>query len=383
MRILIICDHFPPFAFGGDGVISKYISSGLALKGHEVIVVSTYRGTYRKNNERNIYRILTPKSSWLNRNFLEPLYFFNDIIYLKQVIKQFTPDIIYNLHQWGILASTINWLNKLPLPKVYRFGDEYLRLHYYKRNKESLNITQAIVNTQDLKNRLSQYVEGDIEIINNGVNLDYFPYFDHKLNDKNQIRLLYLGRIVEHKGVIITLHVLKEAFVRMPTVNFRLTLVGPWPDRNYHDIVLKYIQENDLIDRVIMTGFIEHEKISEIYHQHDICIFPSLQRDCNRTVEGCPNTILECWASGIPVIARLAPGQQELLKNFQTALTIESDNPNDYVSMIQQLFDMPDLVKKITKNAREIIEKDYSYQTMIEKTEKMLIKTKRIYDKHI
>ena len=375
MRIIIVCDYFLPYAYGGDGVVSKYISSGLVNKGHNVLVVCTYRETHIGKNEGNVYRILTPKEKWISRRIWFLHYYFVDIIYLKRVINQFKPEIIYSLHQWGILPNTIKWLNTVQCPKVYRFGDEYLRLHYYKHIKSILTVDQAIVNTCDLKNRLSQYIRGDIIIIKNGINLDQFPFYHHNLKQKKQINLLNLGRMVEHKGILTILKFLREAIISIPTIKFQLTLAGPWPNKVYQYKILEFIKENNLNDFIRIIGVVDHNLVSKIYQNHDIFLFPSIIRDSSKTVEGCPNVLLESWASGIPVIARVAPGQAEILKNLHNSLTIESDNPNDYINMIKFLISESSLVNKITKNARELVEKEFGLNTMIEKTENILIKT--------
>ncbi len=387
MKILIICDNYPPFAYGGAGIIARSIVRGMKLRGYETNVVCNYRDLRQIPDEYGVYRILTPKNKWLNSKLIKFCYFyFRDKFLLKKIIKQYRPEIIYNLNQWGISIPIISWINNLKIPKVYRFGDEWLGLHYYNKKsnkydflfstKEKLESDSIVVNSFDLKKRINNLINGEITVIRNGVDLNIFTYSRKPLTLKREIKLIYVGRIVRHKETHILLKVLKLLIEEFNNLNFSLTLLGSWPQPEYKKEILEYIRKHSLEKKVKILKFKNQKFVAKILHKNNIFLFPSPPRNLNKTVEGCPSALLEAWACGVPVIARMAHGHGELLKNGVNVLTIENGNPEDYVEKIRTLLTDESLRKKISEEGKTMIEKNFSFNDMINKTEK-------IFNKHV
>ena len=67
MKVLIICDYYPPCSYGGAGVIAKQTFDNLQKRDYHVKVITTSCDARKeKNNDLEIARVLTPKEKWLD-----------------------------------------------------------------------------------------------------------------------------------------------------------------------------------------------------------------------------------------------------------------------------------------------------------------------------
>jgi glycosyltransferase involved in cell wall biosynthesis len=92
-------------------------------------------------------------------------------------------------------------------------------------------------------------------------------------------------------------------------------------------------------------GRVPHPEIPALYDSADIYL-TSPDFDCM------PGSLLECFASGLPLIASAVGGIPYIVKHEQTGLLIP---PNDHEAMAANAFRLledPDLVERLTANAR-------------------------------
>jgi glycosyltransferase involved in cell wall biosynthesis len=376
MRVLIICDTYPPHSFGGGGVTAEMLGDGLKKLGYEVLVVASYFDANKGEESKDVVFGLTPKAIWKNSVF-SLVYYLQDRSVIKWVIKKFSPDVVYNLHQWGVLPSTIEFINSQKIPMVYRFGDEWLRLHYYKNSfwKKPLKLNSIIVNSFDLKKRISNFTKGKILVIKNGVDLKKFGY-NYNAITKNCFRLLFVGRVVRHKGVDVALKVLNELIKEK--FNASLTIVGAWPDKEYKEDIFEYIHKNNISENVKILGDLNHDMVHSVFNEHDVLLFTSPPRENSKTVEGCPNILLEAWSSGIVTIVRDSAGTREITKNGKNCLSVHSEEPFEYVALLKSLT-KNGVHKKISKTARKIVEKEFNIEKTLYLTENALKEAVRDY----
>jgi glycosyltransferase involved in cell wall biosynthesis len=132
----------------------------------------------------------------------------------------------------------------------------------------------------------------------NGVDQDSF-----RLHDKRETRarlnlpldshiIVCVGNLVPIKGI----DVLVDAFARLtPDLQQKtlLVLVGDGPSRQALELA---VLEKNLTDKVRFLGRRLHTEIPEWIGAADVLCLPSL-------AEGCPNVVLEAFASGRPVVA--------------------------------------------------------------------------------
>lgn len=115
----------------------------------------------------------------------------------------------------------------------------------------------------------------------------------------NEDFLLYVGGISPHKN----LQALAEAFGQLVSeakfAGLKLVLVGDYKDDPFfsaYPSLKKQIEENDLADKVIFTGYIEDPELAHFYNAAALVVLPSLE-------EGFGLPAVEAMACGAPVAA--------------------------------------------------------------------------------
>lgn len=100
------------------------------------------------------------------------------------------------------------------------------------------------------------------------------------------LRLLYVGRLLEWKGIMLALQALKKV-----EVAYEFDVIGDGPARSLLD---QYARSHEL--SVNFLGFIPRNELPAYYQKSELFLFPSL-RDSGGFV------VLEAQANGLPVLA--------------------------------------------------------------------------------
>ena len=145
-----------------------------------------------------------------------------------------------------------------------------------------------------------------IQSIPNGCDLDVFFPADRfearrELGVAAESRVvLFVGRLVEVKGVEVLLEASRLALTRAPSLE--LILVGDGPSRPR----LERQAREKLGARARFVGPLPPEKIARWMAAADVVCLPSYS-------EGCPNVVIEALACGRPVVASAVGGVPELV----------------------------------------------------------------------
>ena len=97
-------------------------------------------------------------------------------------------------------------------------------------------------------------------------------------------------------------------------------------------------------------GRVPHKKIPEVYDAADIYV-TSPNFDCM------PGSLLECFCSGLPVIATAVGGIPYILEHERTGLLVSRNDHEAMAACAIRLLEDPDLVEYLTANARAEIER--------------------------
>jgi glycosyltransferase involved in cell wall biosynthesis len=83
--------------------------------------------------------------------------------------------------------------------------------------------------------------------------------------------------------------------------------------------------------------------------------------------EGLGNSFLEAMAAGIPVIATPVGGIPDFLKDGETGLFCEVDNPRSIAQKVEKLLKDKESREYIVKNARKMVEEKYQWEAIAER----------------
>jgi glycosyltransferase involved in cell wall biosynthesis len=98
------------------------------------------------------------------------------------------------------------------------------------------------------------------------------------------------------------------------------------------------------------VGRVPHERIPELYDAADIYL-TSPNVDCM------PGSLVECFCSGLPVIATAVGGIPYIVEHERTGLLVRQDDHHAMADCAIRLLEDPGLVERLTDNARSCLER--------------------------
>lgn len=137
----------------------------------------------------------------------------------------------------------------------------------------------------------------------------------------NKIRLLFVGRVVEDKGIFDLLYALSKL-----GAGYVLDVVGDGPDV---DRALKYTKELDIESQVVFSGQVIHEQLEQFFSVCHLVVIPS-----NNNYEGFPRVIMEAWSYSRPVIVSQVGGVLAFVKNDENGIVFPPGNREALIDSI-------------------------------------------------
>lgn len=228
---------------------------------------------------------------------------------LRKIIKDEKPDTVYMHSSKAGAVGRIALLFNKKINKVYNAHGWYFNAEIGKKKKMLFTIiekvlaynTNMIVNISDseYKSALEKKIAKPKKmcVIDNGID---FKEFDGIEESRNKIRNMYhikndevligvVGRVSEQKDPITFIKAAK--IINEKYKNVRFMFVG---SGNLENEVREYAKENNFIDKVIITGWVDNAK--EYISAFDIAVLPSKW-------EGFGLAIIEYMACKKPIVA--------------------------------------------------------------------------------
>jgi len=156
-----------------------------------------------------------------------------------------------------------------------------------------------------------------------GVNLEEYPFEEYPPEDK--IRFLFIGRIMQEKGIDELFEAAKR--IKKEYDNVEFDIVGMYED-HYEKTV------NKLADEGIINFYGFQQDVKPFIKQSSCFVLPSWH-------EGMANTNLECAASGRPIITSNIHGCLEAVVDGETGFLSERKNSDDLYLKLKQFIELP------------------------------------------
>lgn len=425
MRILVISSRYPPFHFGGYEIRIKNIIDELFHRGHTIKILSSVKETLPTVNDKSCgyciqrrLHVQSPTRSWIDqltrkrkmhgigmlltfiRGVLLDLY---ELAYIERKIRQFQPEVIYLGHISPLSRSILLYLAELQIPVVYdeggsglidaweekgiwyKFVEEFQSQYQILRGIKSLLLKiipkissnrlkarwdwpcnmQIFFNSKiNYNNAIARGVPtDDARIIHSGIDTRKF-YFRPRDRIREPLTILIPGRMEPRKGQKDSLQVLKE--LGDQGVNGRCIFAGERWSKAYSQEFDQQVSDLQLEGKVTMLSMQTQERLIELYHQADICFFPSKYRT------GFSRIPLEAMACGCVVISYGNEGSDEVIEDRHSGFLVTNEDFHGTVQVIFELVRNSDLIKVITTSARKEIEEFYSLTSYIDKIEEVV-----------
>jgi colanic acid/amylovoran/stewartan biosynthesis glycosyltransferase WcaL/AmsK/CpsK len=191
-----------------------------------------------------------------------------------------------------------------------------------------------------------------------GIDIEKFRYKDREINNREEIRIVSIARLIEKKGIKYGIKGVSKLCALYPNISY--DIVGDGPIKND---LKRMINVLGLQKQIKLIGWQSHKKIVSLLGKANIMLAPSVvSRDGDH--EGIPVAIMEAMASGLPVISTYHSGIPELIQNGKTGLLSKERDTEGLSNHLKNIIENSELPKKIAKKAREKIVKDYNLNVL-------------------
>ena len=364
MKVLIFSLAYMPF-IGGAELAAKEITDRISGIDFDMITVNLdgRQKSFEKIGNINIYRLGRGRLA----KYFFPFAAFKFAAELHQK-NQYGAVWAIMANQAGLAA--LRFKNKFPRVKyllTLQEGDSLKRIwsrtwfmrSRYKKIYQSADGIQAI--STFLARRAKKYgYRGKIEVVPNGVDLSNFRQnlsAENIENIRSKLGLVKedkvvvtISRLVYKNGVDTLVKAIKDLPVKVLIIGR-----GAW------EIKLKTLaQELGVKDRVLFLGYIGQKDLPQYLKLADVFVRTSRS-------EGLGSAFLDAMAVDVPVIGTKVGGIPDFLKEGETGLFSEVNNPSDLAAKIRILLADENLRQKLIKNGRELVLRDYDWRPIAEK----------------
>lgn len=378
-----------------EGGTERYyweLSNLLKKKGHEVAFFSMHD---QRNFPTKWSKYFVDFLSFRDVNYKDSIKIASRMIYsleakkrINQLLNQFHPNVvhihnIYNhispsilpeikrrnipiiqtVHDYHMLAPNRHLFHNGKICEITK-KDQYFRAIFHKCIKNSYTASLLTVFTMYIHKILglyTKYIDYYITPSNflkklmisynyNPKNIIVLPYLTNFIKrslshtNSNNKYILYFGRLSSEKGLKFLIEVMRK----IPYIS--LYIVGEGPELS---VIQNKIREYNL-KNIKLLGYLSGSRLERVIASSCFTITPSIW------YENYPNSILESFAYGKPIIASDIGGIPELVRNNETGFLFIPNNVNDCIKKILTLWNNSKLVRQMGQNALKFAQEKFN-----------------------
>ena len=212
----------------------------------------------------------------------------------------------------------------------------FSKFNFYKKQLSSFNELYAV--NDETKNIMQQVANKPCKKIceiSIGENFKALNVIHIK---KQPVEIVYLGRLIELKGIMLLMDVIKNIKTDIP---FHVSLYGKGELENE---IKQYIKKYKLENTVAVKGNIDYSQVIGVYQNADIFVHPTL-RDSAGTV------FIEAIANKLPIVA-LDQSFAHDLSEHECGLFVNTEQSkeeiiNEFAGKLKELIENYDLRVKL------------------------------------
>jgi phosphatidylinositol alpha-1,6-mannosyltransferase len=167
--------------------------------------------------------------------------------------------------------------------------------------------------------------------------------------------LLTVARLDFHKGIDTVIRALPAIRAAFPTVRYAIAGVG-----SRERALAQLVTSCGLGDAVRLLGFVPEGDLPALYNAVDLFVLASRRYDL--LVEGFGIACVEAAASGLPVIASRSGGLPEAVREGETGLLVEPDDPAAVAAAAIRLLGDRSLAAHLGAAGRAAVEAYYNWE---------------------
>ncbi|MBZ5539507.1 MAG: glycosyltransferase family 4 protein [Acidobacteriia bacterium] len=368
MKIMLICNEYPPRPHGGIGTFVQTLARGLHRRGHEVTVVGMGLESEESTDEGIPVIILRKCKIRYVGNLISRLRMRR---WIFSRVKAGQVDVIESPDYSGMLPFGVNGC-----PVVVRLhqtgtalrldrGQKKARgIAFYERralmaNPNWIGVSHYIV---DLTQRVFGVFPGRSTVIYNPVSMPPSDLPEVAGLPANYV--LYAAQVSRRKGALMLAEAAREFLSRHPGLH--LVYAGGEISEGRNRPISEDIREivgPDLSKRIHFLGHVDRGVVLACMKRARVFAFPS-------RLEAFGLVVLEAMSCGLPVVFSKNPPGPEVIEDGITGLLADPNSPKDFSEKISRILDDPELARRLVENARRSLAERFSVGKCIEETER-------------
>jgi glycosyltransferase involved in cell wall biosynthesis len=278
---------------------------------------------------------------------------------LIKILRHVRPDVIH-VH-WiipqGVVLAFISTFLKLPPMLITSHGGDLFSMDTFvvrlfkrftlKRFKKITVVNDAMI----AKIAEIGLCIKNVKAIPMGVDLDKL-FIPNRSFNRVPNRIVFVGRIVEKKGLVFLIRALSKVKARYP--NAHLVLAGAGTSLEEANIK-KEITKYGLESSVVWLGAVAQSMLPKLYSEAAVFVAPFIKAESGDQ-EGLGLVAIEAIGCMCPVILGRVPATEKFYMQFESPpALISPQNTDELASSIEHVFDEPDINSKLVARLRNDI----------------------------
>lgn len=342
MKLLVLNYEYPPLG-GGAGVISQYISEGLAAIGYKVTVVTTGTDNLPDDTQTGLLRIIRLPARRKFSYRSNPLEMWSWMRLANRFLNLHLKTEKYDLCfanfsiPGGLVALNMFRRKGLPYTLISHGHDIpwffprqmfwYHLMLYHTIRHVVLNSRLNFVQSDEMKRNIDAFTGSVFSsknvIVPNGWNGSVFaPDYSKR---SSEFVVLFTGRLVRQKDPFTLLKAIRMLNGKIPV---RLHIMGDGPLRKKMEA---FVEKHRLTEVCQFYGWVGKDEMLVQYQSAALTVLPSLS-------EGMSIATLEALACGQYVIATKVSNNEALISEGKNGNLIEIGNHTQLAELIQGFY---------------------------------------------
>lgn len=390
MKICLINNLYEPWTKGGAERITEIMAQKFVKMNFSVIIISTkpwfsrFTSELKKNQSSKIYYITSlyfylayiPKALRIFWHLIDMFDLVN-LFKIRNILNKEKPDLVITNNLQGIGLLIPRLIQKKPLRHIHilhdiqlihpsgllLFGREnildswwtksYASLCRYLLGRPNLVISPSQWTLETHKKfKFFNNVATKILLLPADLSIISPDFRVRKYSLESTFKLLFIGQLVEHKGIIFLIKTLKYFQKKFPKIPIQLIVVGDGP-------LAKQAQQLSLNINTIFVGKLKREDLNFYFANTHVLIVPSL------AYENSPLVIYEAIFNCLPIIATEIGGITELVEKL-AGILFKPNDADDLIKKMLLLINNYDYYTEVARTAKEKLLVYYSGNGMKE-----------------
>lgn len=301
------------------------------------------------------------------RYFLLPLFFAAQLIAILRVLRHERVDLIHAhwLIPQGLSVAIAGLLmKKLPPLMCTSHGGDLLGLNgrlltLIKRWVIHCTSRLTVVSKPMMSCALALGARSEqLQTISMGVDTRALFAPSPKTNRADN-ELLFVGRLVEKKGIEYLLDAMPEIVKQQPRTHLKIVGSGP-----IEKALRMQVHRLGIANVVTFHGAVINSQLPELYRRATVFVAPSIVTT-QGDQEGLGLVLVEALACECPVVASDLPAIRDVIVEGDTGLLVPEKNPEALAKAVLKLLAEPGLRRQLAANGRTHVLRYFDWDTVV------------------